>query len=394
MAAMYMCLTGSGPASRALSMVEDVGAAGLAFGDPGQGYDTTAAVATVQLLCDDPGPSLYQTMWPQSAAAGRVLQAAFTRAAASQVSFRRGALLDAEADARAAWEIFAPFRATPTAMYWWSLAALLQVLLARGLLEEAAALIAATGLERAAEDIVMVPWPPVLRGQLALAQGQTESAVDLLLDTGAWLEERGFANPALIPWRAIVAPALVECGRPDDARTVIGSAVEQARAFGAPWALGMALRTAGSIDRGSAGIALLEDAVEVLERSPCRLEHARALLELGAALRRANQRANARKLLQSALVMLRGCGASPLAERALQELAATGARPRRLLLSGVESLTASEHRVAQLAASGLSNREIAHQLFVTRKTVESHLGHVYTKLDIGSRKDLPMAMNS
>jgi DNA-binding CsgD family transcriptional regulator len=81
-----------------------------------------------------------------------------------------------------------------------------------------------------------------------------------------------------------------------------------------------------------------------------------------------------------------------LAARANVELAATGARPRKLVLSGVDSLTASELRVAKLAAKGRTNREIAQELFVTMKTVETHLGHVYQKLDISSRKELPEAL--
>ena len=83
---------------------------------------------------------------------------------------------------------------------------------------------------------------------------------------------------------------------------------------------------------------------------------------------------------------------SETAERAEQELAATGARPRRLLLSGVESLTASERRVAGFAAEGLSNKDIAQQLFVTTKTVEVHLSNVYRKLGIGSREELGTAL--
>lgn len=82
------------------------------------------------------------------------------------------------------------------------------------------------------------------------------------------------------------------------------------------------------------------------------------------------------------------CGADQLAEHARTELAATGARPRRLMVSGADSLTASERRIAQLAAGGLSNPEIAQRLFITRKTVEAHLGRVYSKLDINSRARL------
>ena len=156
----------------------------------------------------------------------------------------------------------------------------------------------------------------------------------------------------------------------------------------------MALRASGTIEEGASGIDLLREALEVLEPSPCRVEHARALLELGAALRHARQRAKAREHLRAALDMSYRCGAAPLATRATHELAATGTRPRRVMLSGLESLTASERRVAELATSGLSNPEIAQRLFVTRKTVESHLGHVYLKLDISSRQQLPAALSA
>jgi DNA-binding CsgD family transcriptional regulator len=84
--------------------------------------------------------------------------------------------------------------------------------------------------------------------------------------------------------------------------------------------------------------------------------------------------------------------ASPVAERAQAELLATGARPRRLVRTGIDSLTASERRVAQLAAEGKTNREIAQALFVTQKTIEMHLSHVYRKLEIQARSQLARAM--
>ncbi len=138
-------------------------------------------------------------------------------------------------------------------------------------------------------------------------------------------------------------------------------------------------------------IAGLGRAVGLLAASPARLEHARALTDLGAAQRRANRRADARETLREALEMARRCGATVVAERAHGELLATGARPRRVQLTGVDSLTASERRIAVMASEGLSNPAIAQALFVTRKTVETHLGHVYSKLGIGSRGALPAA---
>jgi len=82
------------------------------------------------------------------------------------------------------------------------------------------------------------------------------------------------------------------------------------------------------------------------------------------------------------------CGAKALAERARTELLATGARPRRLAVSGADALTPSERRVVELAAQGLTNRRIAQDLFVTTATVETHLRHAFRKLDVKSRAEL------
>ena len=126
----------------------------------------------------------------------------------------------------------------------------------------------------------------------------------------------------------------------------------------------------------------------MLAGSPARLEHARALTDLGAALRRANRRSEARGALQSGLDLAQRCGARALAERARTELRVVGGRTTDPYASGVEQLTASERRVAELAAEGHSNPEIAQALFVTRKTVETHLGRVYRKLGITGRMQL------
>jgi DNA-binding NarL/FixJ family response regulator len=127
------------------------------------------------------------------------------------------------------------------------------------------------------------------------------------------------------------------------------------------------------------------EAVEVLASSSARLEHARALVDLGALLRRRKKRSKARELLQEGLELAHRLGATPLTERARVELAATGARPRRMVATGLESLTPSEHRVAGMAVEGMSNKDIAQSLFVTVKTVEVHLSSVYRKLGITSR---------
>ena len=157
-------------------------------------------------------------------------------------------------------------------------------------------------------------------------------------------------------------------------------------------ALGVALRTAGLVDGGPRGEALLREAIEMLAGPDTRLEHARALADLGALLRRGNRRAEARQLLRQAVDTAHHLGAEALALRAETELRATGARPRRVLLTGLEALTASERRIAELAAEGHTNREIAQTLFVTARTVEGHLTHVFYKLDVKARTALPAAL--
>jgi DNA-binding NarL/FixJ family response regulator len=147
------------------------------------------------------------------------------------------------------------------------------------------------------------------------------------------------------------------------------------------------------VARGAdAGIALLTEAVERLRESPALLERARSMAELGAALRRAGERAAAREQLAEALDLAARCGATPLVTRVREELNAVGARPRREWRRGVEALTPSELRVARLAAEGRSNREIAHELYVTLKTVEGHLARAYSKLGISGRGQLTEAL--
>jgi DNA-binding CsgD family transcriptional regulator len=123
----------------------------------------------------------------------------------------------------------------------------------------------------------------------------------------------------------------------------------------------------------------------VLASSAARLEHARALVDLGAARRRAGHRVEGRAPLREGLDMAHRCGSQILVDQARMELRASGARPRRDLITGRDALTPAEQRVAALAARGMTNREIAQVLFLSMKTVENHLARVYGKLGISSR---------
>jgi DNA-binding CsgD family transcriptional regulator len=122
------------------------------------------------------------------------------------------------------------------------------------------------------------------------------------------------------------------------------------------------------------------------------LELARVRCDLGAALRAAGRRRDAQRVLEESHAAANRIGAVRIAERAAEELAAVGVRPRREPATGLAALTPSERRVAELAAAGKTNREIAESLFVTQKTVETHLGHVYDKLDVRSRRKLPRSL--
>jgi DNA-binding CsgD family transcriptional regulator len=230
------------------------------------------------------------------------------------------------------------------------------------------------------------------RGRLHIETGSPERGVEELLGVGETARMVPFDNPSCVPWRRWAAEGLRLLDRNDEARALADEELVLARQWGDPIAIGASLRVLGLIEGGTAGIGLLREAVEVLAGSQGRLDHARAVVDLGAALRRANQRTEARGLLREGVDLARQVGALGLAERANDEIAATGARPRRVLQTGLDALTASERRVAQLAADGMSNKEIAQTLFVTIKTVEVHLSHAYRKLQIISRAQLGEAL--
>ena len=192
--------------------------------------------------------------------------------------------------------------------------------------------------------------------------------------------------------RSGAAQALLRQATGQQACRLAEAELADVRVFGAPRALGVALRTAGLCAGGQRGLDLLADSVAALADSPAVLERAKSLAELGAAQRRAGQRAAAREHLAEALDLAARCGARPLAARVREELKAAGARPRRDWRRGVESLTPTELRVARLAADGRTNREIAQTLYVTVKTVEGHLARVYAKLEISGRPQLTMVL--
>lgn len=237
-------------------------------------------------------------------------------------------------------------------------------------------------------------WLPLLavRANLLEARGDLTAALETTLEWGRLAQAAEWRNPAFMPWRSRAALRLSALERERErALQLAREEVELARRWGAPRTLGAALRSLGVVEGGETGERLLHEAIAVLEMSTGRLERSRALLDLGAALRRRGARVQARRPLRSALELARACGAGRLAERAQAELRASGAPPRGRAVSGRDALTASERRVALMAATGLSNKQIAQELFVTVKTVEFHLGQVYRKLGVRSRNELGAA---
>ncbi len=225
---------------------------------------------------------------------------------------------------------------------------------------------------------------------LLLAEGQPGPALERcaeLADRMTWV-----TRPIDYPWPRVQALALDRLGRTDEAVVVAEDWVAQAREWGAPGEVGAALCVLGLVQR-DAGLDTLREAVAVLDGSSARLELAKALAALGSTMRRAREPSEAREPLRRALDLASACEAHALADHIRTELQATGARPRTDALAGVEALTPSERRVADLAAAGSANREIAQQLYVTPKTVEVHLTNAYRKLGIGSRRELAGALD-
>jgi DNA-binding CsgD family transcriptional regulator len=225
--------------------------------------------------------------------------------------------------------------------------------------------------------------------RLLLAEGRPDDA--LARADALERHANGKQHPRFVPWRSLKAEALARLDRHAEAVALAEAEVEIARRWGTPGTVGRSLRVLGTILHAD-GIEQLEEACGVLEQAPARLEQAKALAALGGALRHVRKPTEAREPLRRALELADICGAQPLVDAVRSEIYATGSRPRTTALAGVHSLTASERRVADLAAGGQTNRDIAQALYVTPKTVEVHLSNAYRKLGIASRLELERAL--
>jgi DNA-binding CsgD family transcriptional regulator len=307
----------------------------------------------------------------------------------SDVRFRAGALGDAVDDAQAALSAFTHAGRLSVVG---TTGALVRALADRGEFQAAEAAldaVGADGLPEAFGDAYTGTLVLSARARLRLAQGDARAALADLLEVGRRQEVMREPNPAAVDWRSQAALSQAALGRPHAALALAHEELALARRFGAARAIGIALRALGVVGDD---VDRLREAVEVLAASPARLEHARALADLGVALRHRRRIVEAREPLRQALDLALRCGAAPLAEHARAELLIAGARPRRARVTGADALTTNERRVAAMAADGRSNREIAQALYVSHKTVEKHLTAAYRKLGISAREQLPGAL--
>jgi tetratricopeptide (TPR) repeat protein len=280
---------------------------------------------------------------------GSIVTLALGFYARSWPRYWRGHLAGAAADAQAAMDAWSGEFSmyVPVAAYWFAI-----VQLGLGDIEAASRPLDFPDAEARWADTNL--YGPLLaaRGLVAMALGDYSAAIDLFERTGASVLGSAIPNPAVIPWRSCLSSARLAAGDRDRAREVANGEVDLTRRFGAPRPLGIALRSAGLAERGKRGVELLEESVATLRRSPSRLELARALIDLGAAIRRGGRRAEARQPLGEGLELAQRFGAVVLERRAREELLATGARPRKRELTGAASLTPSERRWRRWRARG------------------------------------------
>ncbi|MFF1607030.1 AAA family ATPase [Amycolatopsis sp. NPDC058278] len=229
------------------------------------------------------------------------------------------------------------------------------------------------------------------RGRLRVATGYTRFGFEDLLSCGRRLAHHGMRFPGFVPWRAHAARAALALGQTDDAARLAEEDINASARWGAARPLGTALTTLGLVREDDEAERALQKAITTLRSSPARLQLATALTELGTLQSRHGQSEKAIETLRQAVELSEQCGARPLARRAAEELRSS----RRALTPAKDNehgLTRQENRIAVMAAQGLTNREIATALHLTRRTVELHLSGAYRKLGIPGRAELGGAL--
>jgi DNA-binding CsgD family transcriptional regulator len=376
---------------RSAVKARDLGRRALAAGlplEPHRGGNWAILALAALALSDDYEASMQglDAIIAQARRRGVALTVANVSALRALVSWRKGDLNSAEADAQAAIEL-APDLLGVEYVVLAVATAVLAGLDRDESPESLRQLIDRNGLRY---DTEFLPSSQLrfASGVLRAAAGNHEAAVEELLSCELEHPTFGGENPAVVPWRSAAALSLAELGRHEEARALVAEEVRRARVFGALRPIGIALRVQALVGPPEERWDGLQAALAAAAQSGARLEHARVLLDVGAMIRASGQRAAAREPLLEALTLASRCGALTLERRARAELAAIGVRSGAGDRGGADSLTPSERRVVELAAAGGTNREIAQTLFVTEKTVETHLGRAFRKLNVSSRRQL------
>jgi DNA-binding CsgD family transcriptional regulator len=379
------------PRDRVLALADRALADGAVFGDEGA-FETTLYGIVLALFVGEElrrADHILTRMVDEARRAGGIMALASASYSRSWARLIAGRVRDAVDDAQQAVDAGAHgWRTFLVGAH----GALTHALLDAGDVDAAEVHVAAAQGVRPADEVLSIQILDA-RGRVSAERGRHREAADDFLAAGALAA--GQRNPLLFAtWRSNAALSLAHLGDRDEARALVETELELARAFGAPRGIAVALRALGVIEGGDSGLKVLRESVDVLDGSEAELELMRSLVELGAALRRVGRRTEAGTALGDALDLARERGAGAVEKRATDELALAGARAGKAARRGRAALSPSERRVTQLAAQGLTNREIAEELFVTRKAVEWHLSNAYGKLGIKSRKDLPQALRA
>ena len=309
---------------------------------------------------------------------------------AADLALRRGHLAEAEDEARSALCLVDDDVSVLTGG---SASVLVCALTERGAFDEARDVLRERGLDGSMDGM---PWESAVihaRARLWLAAGDYERALAEALLSGSLREDCGRPNPTWTPWRSTAALALAHLGRRAEAVAMADAELALAERFGAPVPIAGALHARAVAEPDDAArVALCERALAVAAGTPALLESVRARLELGGTLAHMGRRIEARDALRPALADADAAGAVLLAQRARRELVATGLRPRNAALEGAAALTPRQRQVCELAAAGKGNRQIAQALFLSIKTVETHLAAGYRKLGVGTRAELAVQL--
>ncbi|GCD47456.1 ATP-binding protein [Streptomyces paromomycinus] len=375
------CVVHGEPATTALRYAEAALVGGLSWTEDNRGFEVPVAVAMTFMYCDQPGRAeeLFTRGMAECERKGwRGAHLAFGHALLGYIRYRRGALTEAETLVREGLRIAERVGGAVPAQ-WYAIGILIEILLARGRVDDAQELADRFSYGDVVPNAVVYPDSRTVYSELLLARGLHRHAEHQLKAVGRRLEARGMRNPAWCPWQLHLARATALTDSPR-AVELAEEGVRRARRFGTATAVGEALHCAATVVGGGRALKLLAEAVRELEHSPAGYALAEALVDHGAALRRAGLPQDAAERLYRGLEGAVHCGADGLAERARDELSAAGLRPLQLHSTGTETLTAQERAAAERLALGWPTSRIAEELATPETVVTRLLSSVCRKM--------------